>query len=155
MTRHVRDRYRARDESGQLAGVEMLPLGILVFAVGVLFFAQLWAVIEAKATTESAAREATRTFVESQGDVGLAGSDAAAAAADVLVAAGRSTSRAAIGPTTPLTLDRCATITFTVEYDVPVIALPLINWGSGFTVSSSHTEVVDPFRDALTGDGCA
>ncbi len=55
---------------------------------------------------------------------------------------------------TPLTLDRCATITFEVSYEVPVVALPLISWGSGFTVRSSHTEIVDPFRDGLEGAGC-
>ena len=32
---------RLSDERGQLAGIEMLPLGVLVFAVGVLFFGQL------------------------------------------------------------------------------------------------------------------
>ncbi len=150
----TRTHRRRRDESGQLAGIEVLPFGILVFVVGVLFFAQLWAVVSAKSSTESAAREATRTFVESSGDVGAAAGNASGAAAEVLTSAGRSSSRASIVPMTPLTLDRCATITFEVSYEVPVVALPLISWGSGFTVRSSHTEIVDPFRDGLEGAGC-
>ena len=145
---------RRSDERGQLAGIEMLPLGVLVFAVGVLFFGQLWAVIEAKSATESAAREATRTFVESQVDAGAAEQRARSAALDVLTAAGRDSGRATVRANGPLVLERCAPVTFEVTYSVPVVRLGFVDWGNGFEVTSSHTEIVDPYRDALDGGRC-
>lgn len=145
---------RRSDERGQLAGIEMLPLGVLVFAVGVLFFAQLWAVVDAKSATESAAREATRTFVEAQADVGAAEQQARSAALDVLTAAGRDAARATVRANGSLVLERCAPVTFEVSYSVPVVALSFLTWGNGFEVTSSHTEIVDPYRDALDGGRC-
>lgn len=143
-----------RDEAGQVAGIELLPFGVLVFIVGILFFGQIWAVLEAKSAANSAARETTRTFVESVAGAGTAEASAAARAAGMsaLIAQGRNTSRATIEPAGPLSLTRCARITFEVSYDVPIINIPLLSgFGDGITVRSRHSEIVDPFRDGLEG----
>ena len=149
---------RRRDESGQIAGIELLPFGFLIFIMGVLFFAQIWAVFEAKSAANSAARETTRTFVESPAQLELREAAAASEAAGyaALDAQGRDPARASITPIGSLSLDRCARATFEVSYSVPVINLPLLaGFGDGITVRSRHSEIVDPFRDGLTGEvGC-
>jgi len=146
---------QVRDESGQVAGIELLPFGVLVFVVGVLFFGQIWAVFEAKSSANSAARETTRTFVESPAnmDTGEAAARAREAGISALTAQGRSTARATIEPLGPLSLERCARATFEVSYEVPIINIPLLSgFGDGLTVKSRHSEIVDPFRDGLLGE---
>lgn len=145
---------RRRDELGQLASVEILPFGLLVFVVGVLFFGQVWAVLEAKSAVDAAAREATHVFVESsRADSAVA--DATAAAYRTLEVNGRDPGRAEVKPTGPLSLERCSRIGFEVTYQVPLIRAPLLpSWGAGLTVRAEHSAVVDPYRDGLRGDGC-
>ena len=53
-----------RDESGQVAGIEVIPFGLLTFVVGTLLVANAWAVVDAKMAVSAAAREATRAYVE-------------------------------------------------------------------------------------------
>lgn len=145
---------RTRDESGQIAGIELLPFGLLVFVIGVLFFAQVWAVFEAKSAASSAARETTRTFVETPAGVGVAEANGISrdAGMDAMSAQGRDPSRTSIDPIGRLSLERCARVTFEVTYAVPIINIPLLNgFGDGLTVRSRHSEIVDPFRDGLTG----
>jgi hypothetical protein len=52
-------------------------------------------------------------------------------------------------------LQRCATVTATVSYDVPTIVVPWIGaFGDGpVSTSARHTEVVDPYRRGLEVDG--
>ena len=54
----------AGPERGAIAGIEALSFGMLLFVAGTLFIANIWAVIDAKLAVTSAAREATRAFVE-------------------------------------------------------------------------------------------
>ena len=63
MTRRTR-RVRWRDDHGQVAGIEVLPFGLLTFVVGMLLVANAWGVVDAKMATTSAAREAVRAYVE-------------------------------------------------------------------------------------------
>ena len=52
--------------------------------------------------------------------------------------------------------ERCARATFRASYHVPALSLPLIGgYGRGFEVTSSHSELVDPFRDGVPGDASA
>ncbi|MGH9178702.1 MAG: hypothetical protein ACRD0N_09140, partial [Acidimicrobiales bacterium] len=47
---------------------------------------------------------------------------------------------------------RCARAVATVEYVVPLIAVPLLGQaGNGITVTARHSEVVDPYRSGLSG----
>ena len=146
-------RVNWRDERGQVAGIEALPFGVLLFVVGALLVANAWAVIDAKMATDSAAREAARTYVESRDhDTGLL--DATNAARDAIAGQGRDADRLVLrGPSSADEFARCNRITFSATYVVPAIALPFIGgFGNGITVTSSHTELVDPFRDGVGGE---
>ncbi len=143
-----------RDERGQVAGVEAIPFGVLLFVVGALLVANAWAVVDAKMAVTSAAREAARTFVEAD-DIDTARADAIGAARDAIKAYGRNPDRLSLTGGEELgALARCHAVTFTASYRVPAISLPFIGgFGDGFVVHASHTEVVDPFRDRSGDDG--
>lgn len=142
-----------RDDRGQVAGIEAVPFGLLIFVVGALLIANAWAVIDVKMAVTSASREAARTYVEAPND-SVGREQANAAAQDALSAHKRDPSRATItGPTDPSAFTRCNRVTFTVSYPVPAITLPFIGgFGSGFTVTASHSEIVDPFRNDVPGE---
>ncbi len=117
---------------------------------------------------DAAAREATRRYVESQVD-GTTSPDAASDAAvdaglAALAARGRDPSQATVELTAlegvggQSGFTRCARATFTAEYQVPALTIPWIGgYGSGFTVTSRHSELVDPFRGGVPGsaEGCS
>lgn len=144
-----------RDESGQVAGIEAIPFGLLTFVVGALFIANAWAVIDAKLAVSAAAREATRAFVEApvDGDP-LALADEAARSA--IAGAGRDPGRLALTPL-EATFARCETVRYRASYQIPAIRVPWLGgFGSGFTVNATHAEVVDPYRTGVprTVNGC-
>lgn len=142
---------RLRGDRGQLGGMEVLPFGFLVFVTGSLVLVNTWGVIDAKLATTSAAREAARAYVESPPD-GSASATAEARAIETMVAHGRDARRVGVTVPGPASLTRCARITVTVTYSVPAIAAPFTGGlGRGFTVSSTFTELVDPFREGLAG----
>ncbi len=149
----MRPRLR-RDESGQV-GVE-LPFGLLTFVVGALLVANAWAVIDAKIAVSAAAREATRAFVEAPVDADpLALAEAAARSA--VEGAGRDPGQLVLIPL-EATFARCETVRFEASYQVPAVSVPWLGgFGSGFTATARHAEVVDPYRTAVprTVNGCA
>lgn len=155
-------RRRRHDDRGQMGGIEALPFGLLVFVVGTLLVVNCWAVIDAKLATDTAAREATRHFVEAPvvdaSGAGVAESQAVAAGLEALAAAGRDPGRATVALTGLESPGgrgyvRCARATFTASYRVPALTLPWIGgYGGGFEVRSSHSELVDPFRDGVPGE---
>ncbi len=150
-----RPRRLLRDESGQVAGIEAIPFGVLTFVVGVLVVANAWAVVDAKIAVTSAAREATRAYVEAPpGSDPMA--EARGAAEEAIRGAGRDPGRLGL---TPLEGDfsRCQRVKFEAAYPVPALTLPWIgSYGSGYTAAARHSEVVDPFRSGvpLAGDRC-
>jgi hypothetical protein len=154
VTRLVR-RLR-RDESGQVAGIEAIPFGLLTFVVGTLFVANAWAVIDAKIAVSAAAREATRAYAEApvgSDPVGLAD----AAAREAIRGAGRDPGQLVLTPV-EATFARCETVTFDASYRIPAIRVPWLGgFGHGFTATARHTEIVDPYRTGLpaTVNGCA
>lgn len=136
------------DESGQLAGIEAVPFGLLVFVVGVLVVANGWAVIDAKMTVSSAAREAARAYVEAPSG-GAAMARAQSAARDAVHGGGRSPGslrlRALEGG-----FSRCQRVTFEASYPVPALTLPWIGrYGRAFTARARHSEIVDPYRTGV------
>lgn len=137
-----------RDEAGQFAGIEVLPFGLLVFIAGVLLVANAWAVVDAKLAVVSAAREATRAYVEAPPDSDpLDRADAAARAA--VEGAGRDPARLVL---TPLEAEftRCAEVRFEASYPVPMLTIPLIgSYGRAFTATARHGEIVDPYRSGV------
>jgi hypothetical protein len=159
------------DDRGQMGGVEALPFGVLIFVIGTLLVVNAWAVVDARMATDAAAREATRAFVEApvtdRSGTGAASAAAVTAGREALAAHGRDPSRARVeltGLSSPsggggsAAFERCARVTFTVTYEVPALTLPWIGgFGDGFDVASSHSELVDPFRDGVPGraDSCS
>ena len=144
-----------RSESGQ-AGMEVIPFGVLTFVVGALMVANAWAVIDAKMAVSAAAREATPAFVEApvDGDP-LALADAAARSA--IAGAGRDPEGLALTPMEAV-FARCETVRFETSYRIPAVQVPWVGgFGSGFTVTARHAEVVDPYRSGVprTVNGCA
>ena len=141
-----------RDEAGQFAGIEVLPFGLLVFVVGVLVVANAWAVIDAKLAVVSAAREATRAYVESPPDSDpLARAEAAARSA--MEGAGRDPARLSL---TALDADfsRCGQVRFEASYPIPRLTLPFVGgYGEGFTARARHGEIVDPYRSGVPSGG--
>ena len=144
-----------RDEAGQVAGIEALPFGLLTFVVGALLVANAWAVIDAKIAVSSAAREATRAFVEAPADADpLALAEAAARSA--IDGAGRDPDQLVLTPL-DATFARCETVRFEASYRIPAIRVPWVGgYGSGFTATARHAEVVDPYRTGVprTVNGC-
>ncbi len=145
-----------RDESGQVAGMEVLPFGLLTFVVGALLVANAWAVIDAKIAVSAAAREATRAFVEAPVDSDpFTLADTAARAA--IEGAGRDPAQLVL-TALEAAFARCETVSFEASYQVPAIQLPWIGGlGAGFTATARHAEVVDPYRTGVprSVDGCA
>ncbi len=146
-----------QDDSGQVGGIEVLPFSILIFVVGSLLVAQAWAAIDVKVAVNAASREAARAFVEA-GDAGTGVTDADRVAREAIAGHGRDPARLVIdapdfhgGGYT-----RCQQVTIHVSYPVPALSLPLIGThGEAYRASSSHTEIIDPYRSggAATG-GC-
>jgi len=135
---------RIGDDRGAVAGIEVLPFGLLVFVVGILIAANAWAVIDARLDVANAAAAATRAYVE-------AGDETAA-----VVAA----HEAASTPHRKTTLDiasdgpfrRCGRVAITASADVPAVRIPFVAGFSTITVQATRTELVDPFRSGLPGE---
>jgi hypothetical protein len=140
-----------RDEAGQVGGVEGAIFGVLVFVFGTLVVINGWAVVDAKLAAGSAAREATRSYVEAR-SAPEASAAAQRAAEEAIRGHGRQVERLALrfvdGGFT-----RCARVTLEASYRVPLLAVPVLGQrGVGFTVASRHSEVVDPYRSGLPGE---
>ena len=143
--------YRHGDR-GQIGGIEVLPFGFLVFVSITLLVVNAWGVIDAKLAVTSAAREAIRVYVETNGRIAAANA-AKQRARETLNAYGRGGRRATVGdPVIEGSYRRCGRVTITVSYDLAAIAVPFIGgFGSSQSVSSTFTEVIDPFRSGLAG----
>jgi hypothetical protein len=142
------------DESGQ-AGMEVIPFGILTFAVGALVVANAWAVIDAKMAVSAAAREATRAFVEApvDGDPEVLADEAARAA---IAGFGRNPENLVLTQVEG-TFARCETVRYEASYRLPAVRVPWVGgFGDGFTATARHAEVVDPYRTGVppTVNGC-
>jgi hypothetical protein len=144
-----------RDESGQMAGIEAVPFGLLVFVVGVLLVANAWAVIDAKMAVAGAAREAARAYVEAPpGSDPLVAADQAAR--DAIRGAGRDPAQLELKPLEG-EFARCRRVTFEAVYRVPALTVPWVGgYGEGFTAVARHSEIVDPYRRGVpvAGDRC-
>jgi hypothetical protein len=131
----------------------VLPFGVLVFVVGSLLIANAWAVIDAKLATTSAAREAARSYVES--DSATAGVDAATHAAEEAISSyGRDADRLGLDLEQDGRFGRCVRVTFVASYEVPAISLPFgIGFGGPIEVRTRHSEIIDPLRSGLPPEG--
>lgn len=156
MTTAPRRTRRRFDDAGQVAGIEVLPFGFLVFVIGVLLLANAWAVVDAKLAVTSAAREAARSYVESDGpDEGAAA--AQIAADDALRGHRGATDDADLRVELDGPFARCTRATAEVHLEVPAVGLPFIGgFGRSFDVGARHSEIIDPYRSGLPGEvSCA
>lgn len=135
-----------RDESGQAAGAEAIAFGMLVFLVGVLLVANAWAVVDAKLAISAAARQAVRAYVEAPGDADpMALADNAAR--EAVRGHGRNPDRLVLRLVSG-EFTRCSVVRFEASYTVPAVSVPWVGGhGDGFTATSRHAEIVDPYRD--------
>ncbi len=148
---------RLAGEDGLVGGAEAIVFGVLVFVLGTLLVVNAWGVVDAKLAASEAAREATRVIVEAgPDDPVVIFARAEEAAVRAIVGYGKDVSRMRF-PTPAVaggSLERCARVTVTVSYDVPVVVLPVLGGlGSGMiTAVGRHSEVVDPHRSGLPGE---
>lgn len=143
-------RTRLVDESGFAGGAEALPFGVLVFVIGGLLLANAWGVIDAKLAAYSAAREATRAYVESPiPDYAI--QNAQQAAGEAIAGHGRDPSKMRLKIVNDANYTRCSPVTFEVSYPVSTISLPWVKGlGAGsITVRAGHSELVDPYRNGV------
>ncbi len=133
-----------------MGGFEGLLFGSLLFVAGTLLVAHAWAVIDTKAATEEAARQAARTYVAAS-SAPAALSSAETAAADALTGYGRDPSRSKVSLASG-SFGRCQRITISVSYPAPALILPFAGRiGTGEEVRSLASELVDPYRSGLPG----
>ena len=111
-------------EQGFVGGFEGLLFGLLIFVAGTLLATHAWAVIDTKAATEAAARQATRTYVEAASPAAAA-YQAQQAAANALAGYGRSAARGRVRLVSG-SFGRCQRITIAVSYPSPVLMLPWV-----------------------------
>lgn len=142
------ERRRFVGDGGQVGGIEVLPFGFLVLVVGMLLVINAWTVVDAKSATVGAAQAATRTLVEGNGLDG----EAERSARRAIESHGRDGSRVSIETLPGRGFGRCHRVGVRVNYEVPLIRVPLVgSFGNGVVVASSHYELVDPFRAGLAG----
>ncbi len=146
---------RLRGDSGQVAGIEVLPFGILIFVIGSLIATNAWGVIDAKVAAAAAAREAARAYVEAP-DQATASWRATDAARQTVDGYGRDPRKASIAVAHEggQAWRRCVRVTVTVRYPVHTVSLPgLGGYGDGLEVQATHGELIDPYRSGLPADG--
>jgi hypothetical protein len=138
----------------------MLPLGVLIFAVGTLVVVNLWALIDAKLSVSAASREAIRTVVEAPDlESGIARGEMAARQA-MSRGGGRPerlelTWRSGSGSDTDTDFTRCRRLIVRASYRMPALALPWLGGLGAVDVNGTASELVDPYRDGLSGVACA
>ncbi len=145
-------KYR-RAERGQ-AGAEAVAMAIIFGVFIILLFANIWTVVDTKMRASDAARDIARQLVESPA------AKITDANAKMILAGQPWESRQLVGqplasmlePTGPAV--RCSRVVVSVTVHVRAIIFPFAKtWAPGFTVGSRHSELVDPFRTDLEGDG--
>jgi hypothetical protein len=137
-----------------VAGIEVLPFGLLTFIVGTLLVANAWGVVDAKLAVTSAAREAVRAYVEApDGETAMAVADAAAREAVAGHGRDASATTVEVRHVGDRPFARCTRVVVTVHHPVPAIRLPWIGgFGHAFDVVARQSEVVDPYRSGLPGE---
>ena len=146
---------RGRGDAGQVAGIEVLPFGLLVFVVGALVVTNAWAVIDAKIAVSAATREGVRAYVEAP-DAATARTEADNAARAAFAGHGRHPSTLDLDPPVHdggAPFGRCVRVTLRGTHRLPAITVPFLgSLGDGVTVSARSSEVIDPYRSDLPGE---
>lgn len=144
-------------ESGQVAGIEILPFALLIFVAGMLLVANAWAVINAKMAASNAAAQTARTYAETPAGMGPAAAWARAAAAGdrAFAAAGVTPEHRSLRPRARPGPFRCSRVVVEAQVTVERIVVPWLGgFGDGLDVHATRSELVDPYRSGLEGGDC-
>jgi hypothetical protein len=137
-------------ESGQ-AGAEVLFFAFVILLSLTLVIVNAWAVIDAKFMVTGSAREGAHAYIESA-DQDTARSAAVRSADAAITRAGGRLDRR-VATQVDGFFERCGRVTVTVRYRIPSVRVPALGFSLGTReVSSSHTEIVDPYRSGLAGE---
>lgn len=139
-------------DCGQMGGIEVIPLGILVFVVGALLIANAWAVVDAHIAASAAARAASHAASEAP-DLERAVFSAEVEARLTAAGLGRDADRLDVEVFTDGQFERCTRVTVLVTTHVDAISLPWIGgFEERFEIESTSTAIVDPLREGLDGN---
>jgi hypothetical protein len=146
---------RVVGDRGQVAGIEALPFGLLVFVAGGLLIVNVWGVVDSKFAADAAAREATRYVVETaraDREPSTVIADATAIARQTLDDHGRPAPATVTVRPDVLAFARCQRVEVTVATEVPAIRIPFVGgFGDAFDIVASHSELIDPTRSGVGG----
>ncbi|MEZ5320650.1 MAG: hypothetical protein R2698_00920 [Microthrixaceae bacterium] len=143
--RSGRRRVRRCDESGQAAGLETVPMGVLVFVTGVLLAVNAWAVVDTRTGLDSAAYSYLRAYTaaSTRGEAVAAGIAAATASMGGRTATTRLRIEAPAEPFGP-----CLPATVTLRMTVPAVRVPFLGTLGETTVTATETDMVQPYGRA-------
>jgi hypothetical protein len=137
---------RVRDDRGQVAGVETVALGVLVFVVGLLIATNAWSVLTTRQAADSIAREYVHTYSE-QSTRSAAVSAARQAAETVRSSHRIDPNRLSIDE--PTSFAPCARVAVRVIIRVPLARLPFLGTVGGLDVTVTQRERIDPYRAGI------
>lgn len=139
-----------RDERGFVAGADGLIFGVAVFVLGSLVILNLWALIEARNTANSVAREYLRAYTEAP-DADTAAVSASMAGDRAFDASSGDLWSYSVDAPSGSTFGPCAPATVTVQVRVPGIAVPVIRGVGAREIEVTRTELIDPYRGLTRG----
>ena len=142
---------RSGAESGQAAGIESIPFGILVFVGGVLLVINLWSVVDTRASLDSAARDYLRAYTAAPDRATARIVGRAAARASLSSRSGRPSAVRIGAPTERF--GPCRPATVRLELTIDAIHAPFIGTLGTAIVSTTQTELVEPYGVALDEPG--
>jgi hypothetical protein len=148
---------RRRDDRAQVAGVETVAIGVLVFVAGLLIATNAWSVLTTRQTADSIAREYIRAYTEQP--TREAALSAARRAAEAVRASHR-IDPARLTIDEPTTFAPCARAEVTVVMRVPLARLPFLGAVGGRDVTVTQRERIAPYRSGVepmptTDEPCA
>lgn len=139
-------RRGCRGERGQMAGLETLPFGVLVFISGTLLVVNAWAIVTNRTTADSIAREYLRAYTKA-----TTRTDALASGqrvVDALVdARGLPRDRVRIEP--PATWAACDVAVVTVHLTVPEVRAPFLGGFGSTDLVVTHRDRIDAYRQGV------
>lgn len=142
--------WSACNDRGLVGGSDGLLAGVLVALVGTLLIANVWSVIATRTDADAAVREYLRVYTRADGPgVGAASAEAAALAS--LSSSGRSTATVSISPPDGSSFGPCGLARVTLRLRAPLVRVPGVAAIGSRTVTSSGSEVIDPWRSMNRG----
>lgn len=142
--------FRMASEVGAVAGAEGLLFGIVIAVVATLAVVNLWSIVEAHNMADTAATAYLRAYTEAD-SAEQADATGQSAAHHAFTATGWRADRLHLRGADASRFGPCQVADVLVRVRVPAIRIPLGDgWGER-TVSVHRRELVDPYRQVLSG----